>query len=263
MQLDNGKSYFYQWDVNRKVIVEDTVSEVHFSNEMMNDALVVNTKIENGQNVANVPDVLLQQDYDVMCYVMLDSCTKLEKTFEVKSRPKPTDYIYTEEEIKRLDDLYDKVEKLENGTGFNPQGTVLEQLLPIEKLRDYGDTVAYSGTRCYVMVTPKKELNGLNFMFNRDTTAVFLSVKDSSGNGKVTTFNNIFSTDLFSINYVNNVAYARVGCSCVVHRYDDDGLWVEHINTYIPAYKNDIVSEERVQELINASLPPSGEEVAY
>lgn len=265
LRLDNGQSYFFQWDVNRKVIVSDlTVREVHFSNEMMDEALVVNTRIENGQNVANVPDVLLQQDYDVMCYVMLDSCTKFEKIFGIFARPKPTDYIYTEEEIKGLDDLYERVMKLEENPGLNPEGTILEQLRPIEEISNHGhDTKLLNTGKFGIYLYPKADANNYTFMLP-DKNIIYLLINDINGNMKIMTqVKDVHPSSLFHVRYENNILTVMIGVAEFNYIFDENGNYVGKGNVFTPACKSDIVTEERIQEMIDTSLPPSGEEVEY
>ena len=46
-KIYDGRSHFYQWDIDRKLIVEDaSISEVHFCNQTDNYRLVCKTYIE-------------------------------------------------------------------------------------------------------------------------------------------------------------------------------------------------------------------------
>ena len=99
-KIYDGREYFYQWDLDRKLIVEDLeVREVHFTNRATNDAYVCETYVEDGKTLVNVPNILLQTNWRIQAYAYDGKHTKHEKCYEVKSRSKPNDYAYTETEI--------------------------------------------------------------------------------------------------------------------------------------------------------------------
>lgn len=65
----DGRDCFYQWDSNRQVVIEDIdCNEVHFSNRTDKTALVCEVREENGQLIADVPNILLQEDWDITVY---------------------------------------------------------------------------------------------------------------------------------------------------------------------------------------------------
>ncbi len=105
--LEDGRKNLFQWDVDRRLIVEDpTITEVHFCNKSDDCSLVVETYTDNDTVYADIPNVLLQDRWDIRAYAYCGSgYTKVEEVFEVKARTKPTDYVYTETEIKRYEDL--------------------------------------------------------------------------------------------------------------------------------------------------------------
>lgn len=103
-EILDGREYFYQWDINRQIKVNDTtITEIHFSNKTDNEALVCDVYEENGLRVANVPNILLQQEWPIKVYAFATDYTKIEKTFKVIARTKPTDYVYTETEVATWD----------------------------------------------------------------------------------------------------------------------------------------------------------------
>ena len=113
-KIEDGRDRFYQWDLNRKLIVEDsTIPQVHFSNAIGDTAYVVNAV----DGVVAVPNILLQQDCSLLVYGYDGEATKHTATFEVVGRNKPEDYIYSEEEIKNYDALEKCIEKLEKSGG--------------------------------------------------------------------------------------------------------------------------------------------------
>ena len=124
-KIEDGRSQFYQWDLNRKLIVEDpTITEVHFCNRTDNCSLVCETYTENGLTLVNVPNLLLQTDWKIHVYAYV-GYTKHDECFEVKSRTKPADYIYTETEIKRYEDFENRIEDLEDQSKQNKNDIAL------------------------------------------------------------------------------------------------------------------------------------------
>lgn len=104
--LRDGRDCLYAWDLNRQVIVEDpSITEVHFCNRTDDSALVVKVKDEDGLRVADIPNIILQQPWDIRVYAYCtDSYTKVEEVLEVKARCKPADYVYTETEIHTIEE---------------------------------------------------------------------------------------------------------------------------------------------------------------
>ena len=98
----DGRKSFYQWDINRKIIINDeSIKEVHFCNRQSECSLVV----EVNDGVANVPNIMLQTNHCINVYAYDGEATRHSKTFLVKARSKPEDYVYTETEIKNYDSL--------------------------------------------------------------------------------------------------------------------------------------------------------------
>ena len=115
----DGRKYFYQWDVDRKLIVHDeTIKEVHFCNKTDDCSLVCEVYESSGIRLVNVPNILLQDNWRINVYGYDDNYTKHSTQFEVKSRTKPADYIYTETEVKRWETLEQKIETVENNVGM-------------------------------------------------------------------------------------------------------------------------------------------------
>lgn len=123
--IADGREHFYQWDLNRQIAIEDPdITEVHFCNKTDDCSLVVEVDeiaadTLDGQHfsyrTANVPNILLQNDFPIRVYAYCgDGYTKIEKVFKVISRTKPSDYIYTETEIKKYEDFENRLKALEN-----------------------------------------------------------------------------------------------------------------------------------------------------
>ena len=109
-RIEDGRENFYQWDLDRKIIVNDpAVTQVHFCNRTDDCSLVV----EVVDGVANVPNILLQDTWDIRVYFYSMNYTKVEKRFKVLPRTKPSDYVYTETEVKNYDAFEQKLIDLE------------------------------------------------------------------------------------------------------------------------------------------------------
>lgn len=115
IKIYDGREHFFQWDLNQKVIVNiPDANEVHFCNRSEDCSLVCEIYEEDGLRVADVPNILLQEYWDIRAYVYCHNHTKIEKRFAVKRRSKPADYVYTETELKNFDALNDRVYYLED-----------------------------------------------------------------------------------------------------------------------------------------------------
>ena len=120
-KIKDGRSYFYQWDINREIIVEDSnITEVHFCNRADNCSLVVEVK----DGIANVPNIILQNSFDVRVFGFDGQMTLYDEVFKVKARTRPADYVYTETELVRYEDLNKRMNALEE----NLESTVVEEV---------------------------------------------------------------------------------------------------------------------------------------
>lgn len=97
--MDDGRTELWQWDTGRKIVVDDNlVSEVHYSKYSSTQAIT--RPVINGK--AEIPNYLLQDTHDVTVYAYSGSIengyTMAEKTFNVAKKPKPANYVETEED---------------------------------------------------------------------------------------------------------------------------------------------------------------------
>jgi hypothetical protein len=114
--LYDNRTELYQWDLNRKVIVEDiTITEVHFCNRTTDCSLVVRPYWLQPANlfVADIPNEILQHSFDIRVYAYCDEYTKVEEVLKVKPRTRPADYVYTETEVIQYSTLVDRMDALE------------------------------------------------------------------------------------------------------------------------------------------------------
>lgn len=97
--LDDGRTELWQWDTGRKIVVDDkSVSEVHYSKYSSTQAIT--REVIDGK--AEIPNFLLQGTHAVTVYAYSGSIengyTVAEKTFNVAKKPKPSNYVETEED---------------------------------------------------------------------------------------------------------------------------------------------------------------------
>lgn len=115
-EIVGGRKSFFQWDLNQKLAVfDESITEVHFCNKSADCALVCEVyNGEDGARVVDVPNILLQANRCIRAYGVAADHTEHYARFEVISRSKPADYVYTETEVKTFSLLEQRVDKLEN-----------------------------------------------------------------------------------------------------------------------------------------------------
>lgn len=133
----DGRAKFYQWDLDRKLIVDDnSINEVHFCNRTDECSLVCEVYDLDGKRVVNVPNILLQTDWRINVYGYDKNYTKHNEVFEVVRRSKPADYVYTETEIKNYDDLAERLAQIEeNGISDEAVESAIEKYLEENDIR--------------------------------------------------------------------------------------------------------------------------------
>ena len=115
----DGRDELFQWDINRQIIVSDaSIDAVHYSNRTDNSALVVEVKEKNGLRVADIPNILLQESWDINVYGYCDGYyTKQAARIKVNPRTKPESYVYTETEVLNYNTVMEKIDRVENNIG--------------------------------------------------------------------------------------------------------------------------------------------------
>ena len=94
----------YQWDQNHTLNIEGEnsheVTTVHFTNKSRDKAIVCETTDVDGVKVANIPNELLEEPYDVIAYVHIynDNHAKTVEIINIPliKRVKPTDYQFVD-----------------------------------------------------------------------------------------------------------------------------------------------------------------------
>lgn len=159
VQLFDGRTSFWQWDLDQRLIVGDEVcGEVHFENESSDCALVCEAYELDGQRVVDVPNILLQEAGSLRVYTYSGSCTKRSARFMVLPRQKPADYIYTETECWTVEKAVEKAlqEAKDSGEFNGEDGTSIfavtdSKFAQIEEYRLFhtGDVyIITDGVRC-------------------------------------------------------------------------------------------------------------------
>ncbi len=114
--LENGRTVFYQWDVDQRLVVNhDDVTEVHFSNAETDVALICEVYEENGERYADVPNILLQRPLALIVHGCCGECVRASACFRIIARAKPDDYIYTETEVRNFETLQKQVNAVLDG----------------------------------------------------------------------------------------------------------------------------------------------------
>ena len=115
----DGRNELFQWDINRQIIVSDaSIDAVHFSDRTDDFSLVVEVKEENGLRVADIPNILLQESWDINVYGYCDGYyTKQAARIKVNPRTKPESYVYTETEVLNYNTVMEKINTVENNIG--------------------------------------------------------------------------------------------------------------------------------------------------
>lgn len=118
-RLADGRGKLYQWDSNIKLLVDEnfgSIDAVHFASRFSRASLAKKIVVENSVSYVVIPNILLTKSYDIFVYAYVHgdngNYTKFEKTFEVISRPKPSDYVYTETDVLNYLTLSNRIDLL-------------------------------------------------------------------------------------------------------------------------------------------------------
>lgn len=114
----DGRSHFYQWDIDRKIVVKDnSITQVHFCNRTDENSLVCEVYELDGLRVADVPNILLQDDWRIYVYAYDSKHTKFCEVYEIVKRSKPADYVYTETETLNFNTLLERMDNIDATIG--------------------------------------------------------------------------------------------------------------------------------------------------
>lgn len=112
-KIYNGRTNFWQWDTRQKLIVlDESVTSVHFSNRDMNHSITRYVYEENGMRLVNIPDLILQLPRNLVAYAYAEDHTVKSVKFAVIQRPIPDGYVMSQTE--EIDEIAHRLEVLEN-----------------------------------------------------------------------------------------------------------------------------------------------------
>ena len=100
--INNVDPQLNQWDVGRSVSVSDSnATHIHFANQGDSKAVII--EIKDGS--AKIPDYLLQTGKTVIAYAVKDGVTLESKSFSVRKREKPENYVYEDDQRNYIYEL--------------------------------------------------------------------------------------------------------------------------------------------------------------
>ena len=113
IRISDGRPFFWQWDVGRKLEIDGEGlqaedCQLHFVQQADTPScLAVDVTQEGGKLTAAVPNILLQTAAPIAVYVYhaTEGYTGTRAVFTVAERAKPTDYAYTETEVRTWETL--------------------------------------------------------------------------------------------------------------------------------------------------------------
>lgn len=284
-KISDGREYFYQWDLNRQLIVADsTIKEVHYCNRTDECSLVVDVI----DGLANVPNLILQHSFDVRVFAYDGNATRYEQVFKVKPRTKPADYVYTETEIQTYKQLEARLDEIEekgfsdevvneavsdylernpvNMDGYATEQFVEEQIaaIPEVDLSDYAKIEDIPDTSSFISAIPKEYVTETELDSKGYATKTYVNdaIDDidipetevtllDDGAGNVTIANGNGEVANLS-NY-----YTKTEVDALIPSLDGYAKTTDIPD--VSAYQ----TEAQVLALIQANMPASGDEVSY
>ena len=182
---------FTQWDINQTITVKDLEFDgtpiFHFSNKDCNRALGVKTIInKDGSISANVPNSLLRKPLPLEIYLYIKSnrsgTTIRHSTIEVHSKPKPTNYEYTDNvDVVYIENIVEKIKKLES----NLQTSIDDVVTKLEN----GDFKGDAGSPGKDAVTDSElDINSNNAISNSAVSTVINEILEQLKDGISTDF---------------------------------------------------------------------------
>ena len=152
--IEDGRSQFYQWDLNRRLIIEDQeITQVHFCNRTDECSLVCDAYTEDGIRLVDVPNVLLQTNWRINVYAFDKEYTKHNAVFTVVARTKPADYVYTETEVHTWNELDAKITEVQEGISDAVEDYLEQNPVEVD-LSNYYDKAAVDAKIETIELTP-------------------------------------------------------------------------------------------------------------
>lgn len=276
-KIQDGRDCFWQWDINRYLVIEDSsIKQVHFCNRTNDYSLVCPVIEQDGELVARVPNILLQNSWPINVYGYDKEYTKHSKTFKVNSRTRPEDYVYQEEEVKLWSELEQRIINLEeNGISDEVIAQKIADYfvinpIPEPDLTDYATKVYVDNAVGSVDIPDvsgfitEDELNAKGYLTEHQSLEGYAKLtdipepQDLSGYALKTEIPDVSSfITAIPDEYVTET------------ELNAKGYLTEHQSLEGYAKTTDIPdvsgyqTEAQVNALIQAAMPPSGDEVSY
>lgn len=204
IQLRGGP--LYQWDTDRQVefrsLEDHVIDEVHFA-RMGEDCTITVLPYESGNKfVANIPNTLLTSMEKFTVYVVLHTengeHTSTHRTFGVIPKPKPDDYVYTEEEQKTYDKLLELIE--------SQQPNDIPAHLPNpNKLKLTGAVEAEYDGSSEVLVNIPKSAASWNDLTDKPFYAEMTTSKEDFYSGTILAAETKINKDYYEIGYPDEI----------------------------------------------------------
>ncbi len=225
----DGRDEFYQWDKDRKLIVDDeTIKEVHFCNKTDECSLVCEVYDLDNLRVVDVPNVLLTTDWRINVYGYTEDYTKHSECFKVNARTKPADYVYTETEVLNYNSLLERIENLEeNGTGGGGSGGGITQ----EELEEalYGEDSDIVNNQNLEQILSDYPTFG--------DVETYLTTSVDEGGIKETLVDAVICSEGYELDFANRF-YSQF--EYLIEPSDEQDLFKEAVLAVLPIYKGDI-----------------------
>ena len=120
IEIDGNE--LYQWDTGRRVVVTGIeVEYVHFANQGDSKAVIMGAVDIHAQ----IPDFLLQSGKQLCVYAVKDGITVESKTFYVKKRERPENYVYEDDQRNYIYELITNAEEAIESMWWAYQDTTL------------------------------------------------------------------------------------------------------------------------------------------
>ena len=250
MILDGRKS-FYQWDLNQKLIIlDDSITEVHFCNKTDDCALVCEVYKDGNFRVVNVPNILLQDDWSIKAYAVAADHTEHCKWFKVIGRSKPADYVYTETEIKTFSLLEKRMDELEATVSVDSIAQAVEDYLDANPI----EAGATAEEKAQIEQNTKDIKTLGNEKLSKSGGTMNGKIMFTTGNTNVG-FSNSEDMKIFGYGSIDGVSCMRIGDTQRVFQIRGSGERPKFNNSEI-ALVSDIPSVEgfATEEYVNAAI---------
>lgn len=188
----------YQWEIGRKLKVIPlcgmSIDSVHISNYGDATALVIKPKQENGEYIVDIPNILLQDDQNIVVYSVNVSEDKTETirecVFPVHKRAKPSDYIYTETDVFTYKALEERVKKLEEESTVPAVRYELQSLSNIQKeqARTNIDAMSKNGDPTAPVTFAEVVVRNHLELHSKKTQSIYLKNDTAEGDTMTVTF---------------------------------------------------------------------------